>query len=298
MCNISVIIPFYKGNKYLTGLKQSLENACISYEGKVEVIMVNDSPNEKIEKTLIQSEKYDLVIVEHDVNYGIHKARVTGIGKAKGEYILLLDQDDKIKSEFFKEMSVPLNNNKSIAFAYANGLFEDSNGKSKLILNSYGKVYGAENYHTYLKVGNLLASPGQCLIRKSAIPKEWTEHIMWSNCADDFLLWILILRNQKAEYVNKLLYEHITTGENTSGNKLVGYASDLEVCGILDTLDLLPIEELNKFKKRCVSNYNKAKGCDYRYQEWLLSRQTENFERMKMKIIGVLYMILGKKICN
>ena len=213
MCNISVIIPFYKGNKYLTGLKQSLENACISYEGKVEVIVVNDSPNEKIEKTLIQSEKYDLVIVEHDVNYGIHKARVTGIGKAKGEYILLLDQDDKIKNEFFKEMCVPLNNNKSIAFAYANGLFEDSNGKSKLILNSYGKVYGAENYHTYLKVGNLLASPGQCLIRKSAIPKEWTEHIMRSNCADDFLLWILILRNQKAEYVNKLLYEHITTGK-------------------------------------------------------------------------------------
>ena len=95
MCNISVIIPFYKGNKYLTGLKQSLENACISYEGKVEVIVVNDSPNEKIEKTLIQSEKYDLVIVEHDVNYGIHKARVTGIGKAKGEYILLLDQEDR-----------------------------------------------------------------------------------------------------------------------------------------------------------------------------------------------------------
>lgn len=76
------------------------------------------------------------------------------------------------------------------------------------------------------------------------------------------------------------------------------YASDLEVCGILDTLDLLPKEELNKFKKRCVSNYNKAKGCDYRYQEWLLSRQTENFERIKMKIIGVLYMIRGKKICN
>ena len=69
-------------------------------------------------------------------------------------------------------MCVPLNNNKSIAFAYANGLFEDSNGKSKLILNSYGKVYGAENYHTYLKVGNLLASPGQCLIRKSAIPSD------------------------------------------------------------------------------------------------------------------------------
>lgn len=298
MYNISVIVPFYKGNKYLTGLKQSLENACINYEGKVEVIMVNDSPEEKIEKKLIQSEKYSLVIVKHDINYGIHKARVTGIGKAKGEYILLLDQDDKIKSEFFEEMSAALDNNKSIAFVYANGKFEDANGKSKLILNSYGKVYGAENYHTYLKVGNLLASPGQCLIRKSAIPKEWTEHIMQSNCADDFLLWILILKNQKAKYVNKLLYEHITTGENTSGNKLVGYTSDLEVCGILYDLNLLSKEELNNFRKRCVSNYNKAKGSDYRYYEWFLSRLTENIERMKMKIIGILCKMTGKKICN
>ena len=95
-----------------------------------------------------------------------------------------------------------------------------------------------------------------------------------------------------------MLYEHSTTGENTSGNKLIGYASDLEVCGILDDLNLLPKEELNKLKKRCVSNYNKAKGYDYRYQEWLFSRQTENFERMRMKIIGVLCKMLGKKICN
>ena len=298
MYNISVVVPFYKGNKYLTGLRQSLENACICYEGKVEVIMVNDSPGVKIEEKLISSDKYSLVVVNHDTNCGIHKARVTGIGKAKGKYILFLDQDDKINNKFFEKMVPILDSDSSIAFTYANGIFEDENGKSKLILNSYGKVYGAENYRTYLKVGNLLASPGQCLIRKSAIPKVWMEHIMQSNCADDFLLWILILKNQKARYVNKMLYEHITTGENASGNKLNGFKSDLEVCEILNSVNLLSKKELKNFSRRCISNYNIEKGDDYSYFEWILTQQIERIERMKMKLIGILYMLIGKKLCN
>lgn len=293
---ISVIVPFYKGNKYLVGLRQSLENACIRYKGKVEVVLVNDSPDVKIDEILIQSSKYSLVIVEHDKNYGIHQARVTGVENAGGEYILFLDQDDKIKNDFFREMAPVLDTDKSLAFVFANGIFEDANGKSKLILNSYGKVRGAENYRAYLKVGNLLASPGQCLIRKTDIPKAWTEHIMQSNCADDFLLWILILKNHKARYVNKLLYEHITTGENVSGNKLNGYRSDLEVCKILRDVNLLSQVELNNFSKRCISHYKKEKGDKYSQLEWLLSQHIEHIERMKMKIIGLLYSLMGKKL--
>lgn len=296
MYSISVIVPFYRGNKYLSGLRQSLEKACIRYEGKVEVLLVNDSPDIKIEKSLIQSSKYSLVMVEHDKNHGIHRARVTGIENAKGKYVLFLDQDDKIKNDFFREMAPVLDTDSSIAFVFANGIFEDVNGKSKLILNSYGKVYGAENYRTYLKVGNLLASPGQCLIRKTQIPKAWMEHIMQSNCADDFLLWILILKNHKARYVNKVLYEHITTGENVSGDKLNGYRSDLEVCEILRDVNLLSQAELNRFSKRCISNYKKEKGDSYNYLEWLQSRQVEEIERAKMKIIGMLCLLMGKKL--
>lgn len=296
MYNISVIVPFYKGNKYLKRLKFFLEAACNLYSGTVEVIMVNDSPEVSIDKKMIQSDKYNLVVVNHDMNHGIHKARVTGLQKAQGDYVLFLDQDDKISKDFFKEMTKFLDEDNSIAFTYANGIFEDENGKSKLILNSYGKVFGAQNYSVYLKSGNLLASPGQCLIRKDAIPREWTENIMHTNCADDFLLWILILKYQKAKYVNKLLYEHITTGENVSKNKLNGYKSDLEVCEILECLDLLSKKELSNFRKRCVSNYNKEKGTDYNHFDWILSRQVDYIERLRMKLIGIVFELIRKEI--
>lgn len=295
---ISVIVPFYKGNKYLASLKQSLERACTQYEGAVEVILVNDSPEEKINEQLMQSSKYNLILVKHKKNYGIHQARVTGIENATGEYILFLDQDDKIKKDFFLEMISAFTKDSSIAFAFANGIFEDENGRTKLILNSYGKVYGAEKYSTYLKVGNLLASPGQCLIKKTEIPKAWMEHIMQSNCADDFLLWILILKDHKAKYINKVLYEHITTGENASGSRLNGYKSDLEVCEILQNINLLSPAELKRFSKRCISNYKREKGDNYNYFEWLYSQQVEIFERLKMKIIGKLYLLIGEKILN
>lgn len=298
MYKISVIVPFYKGNKYLKRLKQSLEEACSRYNGYVEIILVNDSPNEEIEEALIQSNKYDLVIISQDRNRGIHQARVTGLSHARGKYILFLDQDDRIKSQFFAEMISQIEQDPSVAFVFSNGTFEDKSGRSKLILNSYGKVYGAENYKTYLKVGNLLASPGQCLIRKSSIPKEWKEHIMKTNCADDYLLWILILKKYRAKYVNKILYEHISTGENASGNILNGYKSDLEVCRILKDVNLLSKTELKRFRKRCILNFKKENGDRYSYFEWLLFRQVESAERMRMKAAGIIYFVMGKKLCE
>ncbi len=98
------------------------------------------------------------------------------------------------------EMGAALDKDKSIAFVYANGVFEDENGNSKLILNSYGKAYGVKNYKTLLKSGNLLASPGQCLIRKSCIPAQWIENIMKTNCADDYFLWLLMVKEHNVKW--------------------------------------------------------------------------------------------------
>ena len=89
---------------------------------------------------------------------------------------------------------------------------------------------------------------------------------------------------------NLIVYVNIVIAPLLVGGK--------DVSTLIDGEAISYSEELNKLKKRSVSNYNKAKGYDYRYQEWLFSRQTENFERMRMKIIGVLCKMLGKKICN
>lgn len=298
MRKISVVVPFYKGNKYLDTLKTALDEACSYYQERVEVILVNDSPDEQVDKNRIESERYDLIIISHIRNQGIHQARVTGLCKSNGEYVLFLDQDDSINKNFFMEMGAALDKDKSIAFVYANGVFEDENGNSKLILNSYGKAYGVKNYKTLLKSGNLLASPVQCLIRKSCIPAQWIENIMKTNCADDYFLWLLMVKEHNVKYVNRVLYEHITTGENTSGNKMAGYKSDLELYQILDKLNVFSDGEIKKFGRRCSANYNKAAKKEYSHFDWYYSHVVERFERLKMKIIGYAISLTGETLCS
>ena len=67
MRKISVVVPFYKGNKYLDTLKTALDEACSYYQERVEVILVNDSPDEQVDKNRIESERYDLIIISHRV---------------------------------------------------------------------------------------------------------------------------------------------------------------------------------------------------------------------------------------
>ena len=77
---------------------------------------------------------------------------------------------------------------------------------------------------------NLIRSPGQVLIRKSSIPAYWSEQIMKNNGSDDAFLWILMLCSGARAAVNEeLVYEHVYTGENTSGNNEAMLRSQMEV---------------------------------------------------------------------
>ena len=236
MISISVIVPFYNGNRYLNVLKTYLEEACKNYSQKVEVVIVNDSPDIDIDIRKIKSCYYDLVLVKHSYNQGIHQARVTGMKKARGMYILFLDQDDKVSKDFF--------------------------------------------------------------IRKCRIPSVWMTNIMQTNCSDDLMLWLLMLKEGKAIYVNKLLYEHISTGENVSSNRLNAYLSDIELCTILEKVNIFPPNRIYRFKCKCINKCNREKKQKFNHFKFYIDLCIEYITRMNMKIMGALYFIAGKKICE
>lgn len=296
--SVSIIIPFYKGDKYITGLKKNLEKVSLKSPENVEVILVDDSPKGEAEGApetdwnAMKSETYHLEVIRHEKNSGIHQARVTGLMAAKGDYILFLDQDDYIESDFLSVMCKALQEKKDASFCFANGTFAE-NGRKKIILNSYGKVEAAQKYESYVYVGNLLSSPGQCLIRKDAIPQVWKSDIMKSNCSDDLLLWILLLRSGRAEFVNRMLYRHRDSGSNLSADKKAGFVSDMEVCEILKRNKALP-DKLQKFmEKRCRMHLYPEK---YGVAAKKYMRFQESARRGMMRIKGVIYVIGGRRI--
>ena len=100
MTRFSIITPFYKGNQYVSTLvrmaESNLKSLCdAGIDAELELIIVNDSPEVSVELPS-SIHRIEVVLINHEKNGGIQKARVTGLNKSKGDYIVFLDQDDEI----------------------------------------------------------------------------------------------------------------------------------------------------------------------------------------------------------
>lgn len=256
---ISIITPIYNGNKYLNNYLKMIEDAT-SIISDVEVIWVNDSPNIPIEYDKQLAKNIDLQIIQNEENSGIHKSRVNGLRKAKGEYILFLDQDDEITKDALLSQ---YNKIQGYDLVIGNGYFEDENGSHKIFENEYSLKF-ATRKKPYILVRDFIVSPGQCLIKKEAIPKEWKDNTLKNNGTDDFLLWLLMFNEGCKVTLNfECIYKHKYTGENVSLETDNMYKSQLELLEILtknagyNKKDLKKLERTIKYKHNYKTNFVK-----------------------------------------
>lgn len=93
MYKLSIIIPIYNVEKYLT---ECLESVLAQDSKKIEVIMVNDySTDGSREIAASYKEKFhNATLIDHDSNQGLGPARNTAIKAAQGDYLMMLDSDD------------------------------------------------------------------------------------------------------------------------------------------------------------------------------------------------------------
>ena len=101
---ISIIIPAYNVEQYLTACLSSIEKQ--TYQN-FEVILIDDG---SIDSTGAMCDtvatKDDRFKVIHQKNQGVSVARNKGIEKARGEYIAFIDSDDKITPEYLSSFSL------------------------------------------------------------------------------------------------------------------------------------------------------------------------------------------------
>ena len=115
---ISVVIPFYKGEKYIEEAVKSVINQ--PYKN-IEIILINDGSPTGKDICVYLSKCYSNVIkyFEKD-NEGIGATRNFGIRKSSGNYIAFLDQDDVWVNGFLDTVTVDEINcgGDIIAFSY------------------------------------------------------------------------------------------------------------------------------------------------------------------------------------
>lgn len=274
MDKISIIIPFYNGNKYLNRLVDNI-NSVLKYSNNIfdaEVVFVNDSPGVTIDLKRIKSLDCPYLVINNKANSGIHQSRVNGLNACTGNYILFLDQDDLLTKNSLQDLYTSLSKS-SANISIGNGYYDTKNGK-ELIFNIYGKALAALLNKSYFIVGNMICSPGQCLIRKDKIPVEWKKYILKTNCSDDLFLWMLMINKRDATFCNKVVYHHIQTGSNTSNDDEQGIKSDFELLNILKQIKHIDKNNIRYFEQRCL----------YRKQN------NNNFENKIIKMQYILWL--------
>lgn len=249
---ISIVTAFYKGNKYLSQLVDSVDSACeksLQQDASYcfEWIVVNDSPDVSVDSSILKKcDSVQVRVIQQPKNGGIHQARITGIRQASGEAILMLDQDDVISDDFFCKMIPMLFDHHLADVAVCNAYSENKDGSTSRLYLSKGDLYKITDLDYYLSVTNPIQSPGQCLIRKSSIPEEWFQNVLSNNGSDDLLLWIMMLaRECKFITCEECLYTHKYSGENVSESMKVLGDSSYQVADILEKGQFLSSKQLH-----------------------------------------------------
>jgi len=232
---ISVITPFYEGDKYMSDYVKCMESNLVSLKEQgheLEVVLVNDSPWKKLEAPT--NEGQFIKVFTNEENKGIHYSRVFGLNQSTGDYVMFLDQDDLINGDTLVKLGRLLEE-KSVDIIIANANLQQKDGSFLKWYRTKAHLGLVWDLPTYLKVGIQIISPGQCLIKRGAIPDFWKENLVRVNGADDYYLWLLMMASKAKAYVcEEAEYTHKYTGDNLSADTK---ATDASVYDFLDLLN-------------------------------------------------------------
>lgn len=298
--DISIIVPLYKGKKYIRHIVDMIkENRKILIENRInkelEIIFINDFPVEKInEIDLCHSKDILLKLYKNECNMGIHGSRVKGLSVANGQYIVFLDQDDEISPYFLKRQLQYIGEADAVL---CNGFYR----VNKRIYKNRDQQRKAVCKDNYISKLNSIISPGQVMIKKTAIPLKWISLKFKKNGSDDVVLWILMLSEKKSFAINPFDdYKHIEDGKNTSLDFVNMRESVKEMLSMVKTENILENNlDLLLFEKASLERIRKYELYIRVIENWeIIISQIIELCRPKKSIAVYGYGVIGKKLLS
>lgn len=229
MNNISVVVPIYYGRRYMADMIRQVE-LCREYlddEDSIELLFVNDAPDDPLPQEW-ETQSIQVIVINTDKNVGIQEARLKGLRHCHGEYVLFLDQDDLIRPRYFRSQLLTIGKSDAVVCRAIH------DGKMWYAGENVFEKAVSKEFMLGMKWGwNPIASPGQVLVRKQAIPEIWKESVLTYRGADDWLLWLCMISQGCSFALNQdVLYEHIVHRKNFSNHIVEMLQSEQEVVRI------------------------------------------------------------------
>ena len=102
MDKVSIIVPVYNAQEYIN---RSLKSICSQTYQNLEVVLVDDGSTDDSLKICQSWAKQDVrILVYHQENTGVSKARNKGIELASGDYVMFVDADDWIEEDMVQTL--------------------------------------------------------------------------------------------------------------------------------------------------------------------------------------------------
>ena len=207
MCKISVVVPVYKVEEYITHTMQSLLNqTCRDFE----LILVDDgTPDRSVEVAEAVLEKSDIAYcVLRQENSGLGAARNTGFSAAKGTWVFFLDSDDVIQPDTFETLLnlTETHQNADMVYSRFQYVYDDVFKPSEQVdvAEAYNRNQMLQGFLVREKV---ILVPGT-LYRRSFLEENNIYHtgIRWSE--DQLFMWNVLSHVNKAVYTHRVLYNY------------------------------------------------------------------------------------------
>lgn len=247
MIKVSIIIPVYNSEKYISRCLDSIINQ--SYKN-IEVLVINDGSSDNSLKILKEYEKkYNNIKVIDKENEGVAITRNKGIKLATGDYIMFIDNDDFIDSDYLESYINSVSNDVDIVM----GGYKRVNEKNKILF--YERLKDT-NWSKYI-----IMAPWAKLYKKEFLIKNNIEFLSYKIGEDVYFNLLAYSKNPKIKIIDYIGYNWFFNTKSVSNTTQKGLDTDIDITYLLDNIN-------NNYKDK---NQNELLNYFYfRYYIWYL----------------------------
>lgn len=227
--SISIIIPVYNGEKYISRMIDSiLEQSHKDYE----LIVINDGSKDNTANIISKYDSLDNVTIINKENTGVSDTRNKGLEKANGKYVIFLDADDYIEKEFLQKLyNQIIKNNSDVAMCQYNEI-NDEDVTQINDLEQYDDILNEETIKDELIPNMVAPKEGKTLVKglvwRTLIKKELLETNNLKFDSNIAIAEDMIFLMQVYYYANSIsvVKEHLYNYFRYEGSTLTKYFVD------------------------------------------------------------------------
>lgn len=270
MDKISIIVPVYKTEKYISNFIKSIIYQ--TYKN-FELILVNDgTPDDsiKVAQELLKDTDIEYTVINKE-NGGQSTARNAGIDNATGKYVVLLDSDDVIQKDYLEIMYNTIKASDSqvaicdLNYVKDENIFEETKRTNKEEVKS-----GKEFFEDFI-MHKITAGPYSLMICKELLDKLNLRFNENSRYSEEFIFITKLLYDaSKVVHVKERLYNYCLR----KGSVSTGANIEKIVNGFRE------IEKASKDYEKGSSNTDKL-YVDFAHARWMIA--TARFTAANMK---------------